>query len=390
MRSGLVVAQVALTVVLLVGAGLLARTFANVLGIDPGFRADGVFTFRVPSATARHTTIEARHALERAVTARLQAIPSVVSVGAASHLPYDTIPNWGGPYSLLEHDETPAGADYRAVGPGFFDAAGITLLSGRVFSESDTPWSQPVVIVDESLAAKAWPGRSPVGERLRVDPFSNGTPDTWVTVVGVARHVRHRDLLRPLNDQVYFPTSQAFRNPLAYLLRTTGDPAALAPAVREAVRAVEPTLPIYETLPLSDYLERARSVQRFAMVLVGAFASVALVLAAIGVYGVVAYTVVQRRREFGVRLALGATRGQIGGLVLREGATLAAIGVALGLAGAGLMGGLIRSQLFGVSAGDVTTYAIVGPLLGLTALLACWWPVRRATATDVLDVLRAE
>ena len=391
MRSGLVVAQVAMTVVLLVGAGLLTRTFANVLHIDPGVRADGVLTFRVPSATSRHATPEAREALARSLTERLRALPSVVSVGAASHLPYDTIPNWGGPYSLVEKsDAALPSADYRSVGPGFFQTAGVQLVSGRVFSESDGPKSLWVAIVDESLAARAWPGASPLGQRLRVDPWSTGRPDTWVTVVGVVRHVRHRSLLQPLNEQVYFPLSQAFRNPVAYLVRSDGDPSALAPAVREAVRSVEPTLPIYETLPLSHYLERAREVQRFAMVLVAAFASVALVLAAIGVYGVVAYTVVQRRREFGVRLALGATRGQIGALVLREGAKLAAIGVALGLAGAGVMGGLIRTQLFGVSAADFTTYALVAPLLGLTALLACWWPARRATATDVLDVLRAE
>jgi putative ABC transport system permease protein len=160
--------------------------------------------------------------------------------------------------------------------------------------------------------------------------------------------------------------------------------------VREAVRDVEPTLPLYEMQPLSDYLDRARSVQRFAMVLVLAFASAALGLAAIGVYGVVAYTVVQRRREFGVRLAMGATRRQIGALVLRDGAKLAAVGVALGLVGAAAMGALIRSQLFGVSPSDGLTYAAVAPLLGVTALLACWWPARRATATDVLDVLRAE
>lgn len=391
MRSGLVVAQVALTLVLLVGASLLTRTFANVLDIDPGFRADGVLSFRVPSATSRHDTAQARDALARALTARLRAIPSVVSVGAASHLPYDAIPNWGGPYSLVEApDEALPSADYRSVSPGFFETARVQLVSGRFFNDTDSPASQPVAVVDESLAARAWPGRSPLGERLRVDPRSSGSPNTWVTVVGVVRHVRHRSLLQPLNEQVYFPLSQAFRNPVAYLVRSTGDPSALAPAVREAVRSVEPTLPIYETQPLSAYLERARAVQRFAMVLVAAFAGAALGLAAIGIYGVIAYTVVQRRREFGVRLALGATRGQIGALVLRDGAKLAGVGVALGLAGAALMGGLIRSQLFGVSAGDVVTYVVAAPLLGLTALLACWWPARRATKADVLEVLRAE
>jgi ABC-type antimicrobial peptide transport system permease subunit len=247
-----------------------------------------------------------------------------------------------------------------------------------------------VAIVDDRLARKAWPGASPLGQRLRVDPFSSGSPSTWVRVVGVVRHVRHRSLVEALNEQVYFPLSQAFRNPVAYLVRTTGDPAALATAARAAVRGVDATLPIYETQPLASNLERARGVERFTMILVGVFAGMALVLAAIGVYGVIAYLVVERRREFGVRLALGATRAQIGALVLLEGARLVGIGAALGITGALAAGQLIRSQLFAVAPADLLTYAAPLPVLMMAALVACLWPVRRATAASVLDVLRAE
>jgi predicted permease len=390
-RSALVIAQVALTLVLLTGAGLLARTFARILAIDPGFRASGVLSFRVPSATPRYPTPAARDALARTLRTALGALPSVTSVGATSHLPYDTIPNWGGPYSLLEAtDEVLPSADYRSVGPGLLETADVELLSGRFFTDADAPQAEPVAIVDDRLARKAWPGASPLGQRLRVDPFSSGSPNTWVRVVGVVRHVRHRSLVEALNEQVYFPLSQAFRNPVAYLVRTTGDPAALAPAVRAAVRGVDPTLPIYETQPLVGNLERARGVERFTMILVGAFAGMALVLAAIGVYGVIAYLVVERRREFGVRLALGATRAQIGALVLLEGAKLVGIGAALGLAGAMATGQLVRAQLFAVAPADVVTYGAPLPVLVLAALVACLWPVRRATAASVLDVLRAE
>jgi predicted permease len=390
-RSALVVAQVALTLVLLVGASLLTRTFAQIMAIDPGFRAEGVLTFRIPSATPRYPSPPARDALARTLSAALRALPSVTSVGAASHLPYDAIPNWGGPYSVVEApDEAVPSADYRSVSPGFFVTAGVELVRGRFFSDADGPAAPPVAIVDELLASKVWPGALALGERLRVDPGSSGSPDTWVTVVGVVRHVRHRSLVEPLNEQVYFPLSQAFRNPVAYLVRTTGDPSELTAAVRAAVRSVDPSLPVYEVQPLSAYLERARSIQRFTMVLVGAFASTALVLAAIGVYGVIAYFVVQRRREFGVRLALGATRRHIGALVLREGARLVGVGAVLGLAGAWATAHLIRGQLFGVSPADAVTYCVPLPVLALTALLACLWPVRRATASSVLEVLRAE
>jgi predicted lysophospholipase L1 biosynthesis ABC-type transport system permease subunit len=286
--------------------------------------------------------------------------------------------------------DTLPSADYRSVGPGFFESAGVELVEGRVFSEADGPGSEPVAIVDETLARKAWPGSSPLGRRLRTDPGSTGAPTTWVTVVGVARHVRHRSLLERLNEQVYFPPSQAFRNPVAYLVRTSGDPAALGPAVRAAVRSVDASLPTYELQPLSAYLERARAVSRFTAVLVGAFAFAALLLAAIGVCGVIAYAVLERRREFGVRRALGATRAGIGALVLLDGARLLGTGVGLGLAGAFATAQLVRSQLFGVGPEDAVAYAIALPALALAALLACLWPMRRATAVSVVEVLRAE
>jgi predicted permease len=385
------VAQVAATAVLLVSAGLLTRTFLHIQAIDPGFRADGVLTFRVPSASPRYRTPESRTALGRRMRAELAALPSVTGVGAVSHLPYDSIPNWGGPYGLVEHSDQPLpSADYRSVSPGYFETAGVTLLSGRSFTDADDTGAPGVAVVDDMLAARAWPGELPLGKRLRVDPGSSGSPTTWVTVVGVVRHVRHRSLVARLGEQIYFPLSQAFRNPVAYAVRTTGDPAQVGAAVRAAVKAVDPGLPIYEEQPLAAYLERAREVQRFTMILVAVFAAVAIVLASVGVYGVIAFVVVQRQREYGVRMALGATRRQVVALVLREGARLTALGAALGVAAALGLGRLIQSQLVGVSAADALTYSVALPVLALAALMACWWPARRAVAANVLDILRAE
>jgi putative ABC transport system permease protein len=390
-RSMLVVGQVALTAVLLIAAGLLTRTFARIVSIEPGFQAEGVLTFRMPTGTPRYPSIESQNELSRRIHAALGALPSVSGVGSVSHLPYDAIPNWAGPYAVEERSPgvLPNG-DYRAVSPGFFAAAGLERLAGRLFSDADGPESPGVAVVDDLLARRVWPGESPLGKRLHVDPWSNGTPNTWVTVVGVVRHVRFRSLLEPLSEQVYFPLSQAPRNPVAYVVRTSADPVTLTPAVRQAIKEVDPRLPVYETLPLSAYVARARSLQRFTMVVVAAFAAVAVVLAAVGVYGVIAYLVVQRRREYGVRLALGATAGQIVGLVLSEGARLTGAGAAVGIAGSLLIGPLIRSQLFGVAPADPLTYSVAVPLLALSALLACWWPARRATNANVLDVLRAE
>jgi cell division protein FtsX len=240
------------------------------------------------------------------------------------------------------------------------------------------------------LAERAWPGESPLGQRLRTDPASTGAPQVWVEVVGVVRHVRHRSLVERLAEQVYFPLSQAFRNPVAYAVRTTGDPAALTPAVRAAVRAVDPGLPVYEARPLAASLERAREVQRFVTLLVAVFAAVSIVLASVGLYGVIAYVVVQRRREYGVRLALGATHGQVVRLVLREGARLTALGAGAGIALSLATGRLIQSQLVGVQPLDALTYAVALPALVACALVACWRPARRAMRADVLEVLRAE
>ena len=392
MRTALVVVQIALGVVLLVSAGLAAKTFRELQQVDPGFRSDGVLTFRLALPPARYAKPEAINAFGRELEARLAALPGVTAVGAISHLPYDHLPNWGGPY-LTEpgaDDSTAPLADYRAVSPGFFATVGARMTEGGPFAESDDPEGAPVVIVDERLARRAWPASSAIGKRLAVDPQSLGHPTAWVTVSGVVEHLRHRSLMEEVREQVYFPQRQVQRNPLAYVLHTNGDPAALVAPARKVVARLDPQLPVYEARPLRDYLAAARGAQRFTMILAGTFATVALLLAAIGLYGIIAYAVARRRHEFGIRLALGARPRQIEALIVGEGIRLAAIGLTLGLPFAAVAARLLQAQLFGVTPRDPASYTIALSLLGLAAVSASWFAARKATASSPLDALRTE
>ncbi len=391
-RTALVAVQIALGAVLVVGAGLVARTFVRIQGVDPGFRSDHALTFRLALPEARYGSPEAFNAFSRRFEEALSSLPGVTAAAAVSHLPFDHIPNWGGAYLATPgaDEGTAPMADYRAVTPDFFAAVGARLVAGRGFLESDGPRSAPVVIVDERLARLAWPNQSPIGKRLGVDPGSTGHPVTWATVVGAVRHLRHRSLLQEVREQVYFPQRQIRRNPTAYVVRSTGDPGDLAGPIRRILADLDPQLPISEVRPLADYLDEARGAQRFTMILAAAFAAVALLLAGVGLYGVVAYSVAQRRKEFGVRLALGALPRQVRALVLRQGIGVAAVGLASGIPAAALTARLLRSQLFGITPHDPVSYTIAISLLCLAALSASWFAARHATSASPLEALRAE
>src|SRR5262245_49958868 len=270
------------------------------------------------------------------------------------------------------------------------DTMGIRLIEGRSFTEDDGPAAAPVVIVDERLARRSWPGESAIGKRLSVDPAVTGHPSVWATVVGVVRHVRHRSPIEEVREQVYFSERQAQRNPMVYLVRTTADPAALTGPIRDLVGRLDAQLPVYGVRPLSEYVTAVRAIRGFTTLLAGLFAAVALLLAAVGVYGVVACSVTTRIREFGVRLALGASPAQVRALVMREGVRLASIGMLLGLAGAAAAAWLLESQLFGVGRWDPVSYGVALPILGLVALAGSWLPAWRATRANPLDVLRAD
>ncbi len=392
LRTALVVVQVALGVVLVVGAGLLLRTFVNIQRADPGFRDDGIVSFRIALPGSRYRTREAFNEFGRRLETDLRALPGVTAAGAISHVPYDTIPNWGGPYLLNpgEDDSRAPQADYRAVSPGAMDALRIRLIEGRMLTEDDDTTVEPVVIVDERLARRSWPGESAIGKRISVDPSVTGHPNLWATVVGVVGHVRHRSPIEEVREQVYFPERQVQRNPMVYLVRTTADPAALASPVRSIVARLDAQLPVYGVRPLSEYVTAVRAIRGFTTLLAGLFAAVALLLAAVGVYGVVAFSVATRMREFGVRLALGASPGQVRTMVMREGIRLASAGLLLGLGGAAVAAWLLESQLFGIGRWDPISYVIALPVLGLVALAGSWLPAWRATRANPLDALRAD
>jgi len=267
---------------------------------------------------------------------------------------------------------------------------GVRLIDGRTFTESDDHHAAPVAIVDERLAARAWPGESAVGRRLGVDPTVTGTPSTWVTVVGVVRHVRHRSPTEEVRDQVYFPERQVPRNPFVVVVKASGDPSLLTTPVREAVKRLDAALPIYDVRPLEAYLDEARAIRGFTAMLAGVFAAAALLLASVGVYGVIAYSVSMRRREFGVRLALGARTGHIMARVFRETTALAVAGVSTGLVAAVSGAWWLRSQLYGVSPWDPLTLIATALVLASVAAVASMLPARRATQVDPAAVLRSD
>jgi putative ABC transport system permease protein len=276
------------------------------------------------------------------------------------------------------------------VSPGAMELLGVTLLAGRLFSETDDQRSAPVAIVDERLAHRTWPGESAVGRRLGVDPNVTGTPSTWATVVGVVRHVRHRNPVEEVREQVYFSSRQVTRNPSVYLIKTDGDAIRLAESVRELLRVLDPSLPLYDLRPVTAYVDDARALRQFTTKLAALFAMAALLLAAVGVYGFIAYSVTERHREFAVRVALGADPFDVTRLVVGDAATLTATGVAVGLTAAVIGASGVRRELYGVAPWDPIAVGLTIAILATSALIACAWPARRAIRTDPAEALRGD
>jgi predicted permease len=394
-RAALVVVQIALSVVLLVGAGLLLRTFVEVLRVDPGFRVAPHLTFRMAVPEERYKTEAAVIALARELRHRLSAIPGVTRVGAISNLPYDDLPNWALSYrpdvagaidASLRHEGAPS-ADTRAISSGLFETLGVRLIEGRFFTEDDDRSTRPIVIVDDMLARQLWPNRSALGQHFLI---GQGIPDLRVSVVGVVRHIKLRSLVTALTPQIFVSFGQWQRDPMAYLVETDRKPASIVPEIRGAVRALDARLPIYDVRPMESYVQAARSMRRFTVLLAAAFALVAFALTSIGVYGVLAYTVALRRHEFGVRRALGADAWQVTWEVVREGLGFAFAGCLVGLAIAVIAAELIQNQLYGVHSGDPVSHGAAIALILCGALVACSIPAWRATNVSPMDALRTE
>ncbi len=392
----LVFAEVALGFLLLVGAGLLIRTFVALSGADPGFRSEGTLTFQVSAQGGRYPDDESRRRLAKTLSANLAALPGVEAVGATSHLPFDDYPNWYEYYwreGATESEKNTAMADHRAVLPGFFASLGVVLTQGRAFADADDAAHPNVIVVDETLAKKTWPGESALGKRLNVSFLHEGSFDPTVAeVVGVVRHIRYRDLGADGRGQVYVPYFQSVRPELAFTLRAApgADARRLAAPARREVARLDRDLAVSKVRLLEDYVRQASTAARFTTVIAASLAGLALLLAGIGIYGILAYTVAQRSAEIGVRVALGARPGDIAWLVLRQTVGLVGAGLLTGLAGSLLMTHLLQKLLYGVGPRDLGTLAAAAAVLAAVGLAAALVPARRAVRVDPMIALRGE
>lgn len=398
LRGALVAVEVALAVVLVIGAGLMIRTLAALGDIDLGFNPDRVLTMRVTIPAARYRSHEEVVNFFDELQQRVGALPGVEAAGIVRALPLATTV---GDFDIDVEgfEESPgreAKGDLQVVSHGAFAAMGTRLVRGRWFTESDTMASVPVAVVNETMARTYWtdPG-AVIGGRIRV-----GRPVTrpWATVVGIVADERHNGVSATVNEKFFIPHVQwpvvtSGGDPIRSVFvvaRTSGDPLSLAAAVRGEIRQMDASLPIASVRSMNDVVAAALATPRLTGFLLGAFAAIALALAAVGIYGVLAYLVSQRTQEIGVRLALGADRTQVLGMVLRQGLSLAAIGIVAGLIGAFALTRLMRSLLYEVRPTDPTTFVAVAALLMLVALMASLLPARRATKVSPVTALRAE
>jgi putative ABC transport system permease protein len=388
LREVLVVSEVALSLVMLIGAGLLVRSLLRMQALDPGFRRDHVLTlsFRLPPT--RYPEGEPVAAFAREALAGIRAIPGVESAALVRAVPLSG--NWGSSGYFVEGRPEPSPGQEPQAGlniatPDYFRTMGIPLHRGRDFTDHDDAKAPPAVIVNETLAGLAWPGEDAVGRRLRLQGN-----DGWATVIGVVGDVKHRRLSEPRQAQLYTAHYQDPKIFACLVARTSGDPMAVADSVRKAIWAVDKDQPLWSVVPLERYLERAFAPMRFVLFLLGAFAVLAVTLAAIGIYGVLSYAVAQRRQEIGIRMALGARATEVVRLVVRQGMTLVLGAVALGLLAAAGLSRLMGSLLFGVGPADPPTFAASALLLVLVAFAACFLPARRAARVDPVRTLAHE
>jgi putative ABC transport system permease protein len=387
-RNFLVISQVALTVVLLTGAGLLIRTFAALKEVDPGFRSNGVLSLRLAIPRNKYKQDEKVAAFCHAILERVTALPAVESAGMGNRLPLSgpsglstiEFERGGGqePGSLSATDDT-------TITPDYLRTMNIPLLRGRFFTEQDNMESPRVVILDEEVARRAWPGEDPIGKRVR-----SGASSPWAEVVGVVGHIRHEKLESDERLQIYWNYQQRARDRMSLVVRTSGDPHALVTPVLNAIRSVDPDQPAFAVRTMSEVVDQSISLRWFNALVVSLFAGSSLLLAIVGIYGVIAWTVKQQTREIGVRIALGADRRAVLMMVLGKGLRMTAVGVALGVLGSFVLTRFLRSLLFGVQQTDPYTFIAVPSLLLVAAVLACFLPALRAIKVDPITALKCE
>jgi predicted permease len=389
LRSSLVIAEVALALVLLVGAGLFLRSLAALEDVNPGFQSAGVITAGLSLPHQRYDTDAKQLAFYQAVLDNLSTTPGVAAVAAGVPLPFSG--NAGSASFDIDGRPSPPGdpgphGDIGAVSADYFAALKIPIRQGRVFTALDRAGAQPVAVIDDVLARQYWPGQSPVGQHLR-----RGNSAPWAAIVGVVAHVKHSDLAgEDIKGKYYFPLFQMPLPFMSFVMRAPSDPGRLATALRDAVRSVDPTQPVSQIRLMTSMVNNSLAPRRFVVTVLGVFATMALAMALIGLYGVISYAVTQRTQELGVRMALGAQPAEILRLVLGQGMKLAGIGVAAGLLISLAMSRVLRGELFHVSAVDPLTFALMAAALIAAALLASYIPARRATRVDPMVALRYE
>jgi putative ABC transport system permease protein len=393
LRGALVVLEVALALALLAGSGLLIRSFLRLQEVDAGFQADGVLTMRLALPEQKYGRPEQTRVFYRDLLQRVRGLPGVDAAGAASGLPL-TGTGWSGTITVdsrsVPPGETSPEADQRPVTAGYFEALRIPLLAGRTFDERDTEATAPVCVIDETMARTYWPHEDAVGKRIRRGGSKSTNP--WMTVVGVVRHVRYRTLESPSRVEVYWPHAQTpfAVGTMSLAIHARVAPGSLAGAVRRAVQSLDPDQAVYRVRTMQEVAAESVTRRRLSMSLLAIFAGVALLLAAIGIYGIMSYTVAQRVHEMGIRMALGARGAQVVRLVLRQSVWLTVTGIVLGLAASLLLTRFISSLLFAVKAYDPLTFSAVSALLMLAALAASFVPAYRVTAVDPVNALRQE
>jgi len=394
LREGFVVSEIALAVVLLVGAGLMLRSFDTMTRIDPGFSIANVLTMRLQLPTAKYTDDAQRIRFFREAETRIRALPGVQATGAISFLPLTGLLGAGTGFTVEGRPAPPPGQITSGGGGtavsvcdnGFFDAMRIPLVRGRRFTEREMVERSNVVVINETLARRFFPDEDPIGHRLSIDMTEPIVP---TEIIGVVGDVHFKELVSEPEPTTYWPHPQLAYSAMTLTVRGVGDPASLAPAVERAIRSLDPDQPVSDVKTMTQWAAKSVAQARFSSFLLGVFAGVALLLASIGIYGVMAYAVSQRTSEIGIRLALGADAPQVVGMILRDAARLAAAGLVLGVAIALALGRTVSSLLYSTRATDPATFAAVVAVLAAVAFVASYVPARRASRIAPVEALRA-